>query len=338
MKKYICLLLILTSSFVSAQIKGNATTISRQNIMSTTDLGNANIYGNQVRDFRQQNLIPNPVITLDVKALNNVIADSYTAVFNVIQIGETSEETNNLMKERIAKIKSELLSKGIYEKDFVIDVISFVPVYETVVEKKLFSKKYNEVPKGFELQQNIHIKFTKVNQFEKILSACADNEIYNLVKVDYFINDIQAVYKNLRIAILKVLKEKQQFYSDLGFDLKIYTPTIADTKYCYFPREFYKNYQAFNSISLEALNKKRGVLSAKKQTSYYYDPISYKDYDVVINPSIVEPVIQVGMEIKLQYSPKPEEPKPIEKEVIKNKYFVISNDGAINIKELKLEN
>ncbi len=338
MKKYICLLLILTSSLVSAQIKGNATTISRQNIMSTTDLGNANIYGNQVRDFRQQNLIPNPVITLDVKALNNVIADSYTAVFNVIQIGETSEETNNLMKERIAKIKSELLSKGIYEKDFVIDVISFVPVYETVVEKKLFSKKYNEVPKGFELQQNIHIKFTKVNQFEKILSACADNEIYNLVKVDYFINDIQAVYKNLRIAILKVLKEKQQFYSDLGFDLKIYTPTIADTKYCYFPREFYKNYQAFNSISLEALNKKRGVLSAKKQTSYYYDPISYKDYDVVINPSIVEPVIQVGMEIKLQYSPKPEEPKPIEKEVIKNKYFVISNDGAINIKELKLEN
>lgn len=340
MKKYICFLLLIVSTFVSAQIKGNATTISRQNVMSTTDLGNANIYGNQIRNFRQQNLTPNPVITIDVKALNNVIADSYTAVFNIIQIGETSEETNNLMKERIAKVKSELLSNGILEKDFVIDVISFVPVYETVIEKKLFSKKYNEIPKGFELQQNIHIKFTKVNQFEKILSACADNEIYNLVKVDYFINDIQSVYKNLRVEILKTLKEKQQFYNDLGFDLKIYTPTIADTKYCYFPREFYKNYQAFNSISLEAIKKRRGILTAKKQTSYYYDPISYKDYDVVINSSIVEPVIQIGMEIKVQYVPKPEkpEPKPIEKEVIKNKYFVISNDGAINVKELKLEN
>ncbi len=340
MKKYFCIILLLSCSFVSAQIKGNATTISRQNVISATDLGNANIYGNQIRNFRQQNLTPNPVITIDVKALNNVIADSYTAVFNIIQIGETSKETNNLMKERIAKVKSELLSKGILEKDFVIDVISFVPVYETVIEKKLFSKKYNEVPKGFELQQNIHIKFTKVNQFEKILSACADNEIYNLVKVDYFINDIQAVYKKLRVEILKTLKEKQQFYSDLGFDLKIYTPTIADTKYCYFPREFYKNYQAFNSISLEALKKKRGILTAKKQTSYYYDPISFKDYDVVINSSIVEPVIQIGMEIKLQYVPKPEkpEPKPVEKEVIKNKYFVISNDGAINVKELKLEN
>jgi uncharacterized protein YggE len=335
------LALFLINTFSYSQIKGNATTISRQNIMSEKALGNANIYGNQVSSFRQHNLVPNPTITIEVKALNNVVADSYTAVFNMVQIGETSEETNRLMNERVTKVKTALLANGILETDFIIDVISFVPVYETVVERKLFSKKYNEVPKGFELQQNIHIKFTKVNQFEKILSACANNEIYNLVKVDYFIEDIQAVYTKLRQEILKTLKEKQQFYSDLGFNLKTYNPIIADTKYCYFPKEFYKNYQAFNSISLEAIKKPRGIVSVKKQTSYYYDPISFKDYDIVINASIVEPVIQIGMEIKLQYSPKPIEPKapePIEKEVIKNKYFVISNDGAINIKELKLEN
>jgi len=242
------------------------------------------------------------------------------------------------MNDRMNKVKSTLLSKGIPAKDFVIDVISFVPVYETVVERKLFSKKYNEVPKGFELQQNLHIKFNKVEQFESILSACANNEIYNLVKVDYFINDIQAVYKRLRVEILKILKDKQQFHSDLGFDLKDYKPLIADMEYCHFPKEFYKNYQAYNSISLEAIKKNKGVITAKKQTSYYYDPISFKDYDMVINPSIVEPVVQIGMEIKLQYHPKPKEQKPIEKEVVKNKYFVISNDGAINVKELKLEN
>lgn len=338
MKHQILIPLLLIALFGQAQIKGNASTISRQNIMSSEELGNATIYGKRIQNFRHQNLSPNAVITIDVKALNNVIADSYTAVFNVTQIGETSEETNRLMNDRVAKVKSTLLSKGILPKDFVIDVISFVPVYETVVERKLFSKKYNEVPKGFELQQNLHIKFNKVNQFESILSACANNEIYNLVKVDYFINDIQAVYKRLRVEILKILKEKQQFHNDLGFDLKSYKPLIADVEYCHFPKEFYKNYQAYNSISLEAIKKKKGIITAKKQTSYYYDPISFKDYDVVINPSIVEPVVQIGMEIKLQYHPKPKEQKPIEKEVVKNKYFMISNDGAINIKELKLEN
>ncbi|WP_452221861.1 SIMPL domain-containing protein [Lacinutrix salivirga] len=332
-------LLFVSSMFAQAQIKGNAT-ISRQNVITQDELGNAAVYGNSVRNFRTQNLVPNPVITIDVKALNNVIADSYTAVFNMVQIGETSEETNRLMNERVAKVKSMLLSKGVFGKDIVIDVISFVPVYETVVERKLFSKKYNEVPKGFELQQNLHIKFTKVNQFESILSACANNEIYNLVKVDYFIDNIKAVYTQLRAEMLTVLKEKQQFYSDLGFDLKQYNITVAENEYCFFPREFYKNYQAFNSISLEAIKNPKGIVSVKKQTSYYYDPISFKDYDAVINASIVEPVVQFGMELKLQYVLKPKEktPEPVEKEIIKNKYFVISNDGDIKVKELKLEN
>ncbi|MBU2940044.1 SIMPL domain-containing protein [Lacinutrix sp. C3R15] len=335
MKKFIITtLIILYTATNFAQIKGNAISISRQNIASK-DLGNGYVYGNNYNHFTSANLIPNPTINLEVKALSNIIASSYTAVFNVTQIGKTSEETNNLIKERTQKLKSDLAAKGLLTNDFIIDVISFVPVYETIVEKKLFSKKYVEVPKGFELQQNIHIKFTKVNQFETILAACANNEIYNLVKVDYFIDNLQEVYKQLRIEILKELKVKQEFYKNLGFNLIEYTPIIADNKYCYFPRDFYKNYQAFNSVSMEALKKNRGVYQVKKQTSYYYDPISFRDYDVVINPSIVEPVIQIGMEIKLQYTPKPKQEKSTEKEVIKNKYYIISPDGSIDIKEIK---
>lgn len=340
MKHSIYLVLLLCFSFSSAQIKGNATTISRQNVIHAESLGNANTYGNNLKTFRQRNLMPNPVITIDVKALNNIVADSYTAVFNLVQIGETAEATNKLMNERVNSVKNSLATQGIVSNDIIIDVISFVPVYETVVEKKLFSKTYTEVPKGFELQQNLHIKFKKVNQFEKILATCAKNEIYNLVKVDYFINNIEAVYTKLRVEILKTLKEKKQFYNDLGFDLTNYKPTMADIKYCHFPKEFYKNYQAFNSISLEVLKQNKGVIKAKKQTSYYYDPLSFKTYDIVINSSIVEPVIQIGMEIKLQYREKPETPKPIEKvkEVIRNKYFVLSKDGELIAKELKLEN
>jgi len=46
------------------------------------------------------------------------------------------------------------------------------------------------------------------------------------------------------------------------------------------------------------------------------------------------------MEIKLQYVEKPKEKKqePIEKEVIKNRFFMVSDEGTINVKELKLEN
>ena len=56
-----------------------------------------------------------------------------------------------------------------------------------------------------------------------------------------------------------------------------------------------------------------------------------------MNPSILEPVVQVGMDLKLQYNLKPKEQKqPIKKEIeTKHKYYVITPDGSIDIKELK---
>ncbi|WP_299526445.1 SIMPL domain-containing protein [Winogradskyella sp.] len=335
------LLFLLSYNLIIAQHKGNynqiTREISRQNILSS---GNATIYNPAIQHRTNKVLQPSNVLTIDVKALQNVSATTYTAVFNLSQIGPTAEATNSLMKERIDNIKKRLNSIGITEKDIALDVISFVPVYEVEVTKKLFSKTYTEVPKGFELQQNIHIQFTKTNQFESILEACAKSEVYNLVKVDYFIENIQEVYKNLQEKLLSLIEDKKSYYNTLGFNLSEYDIKIADDKYCYFPKDFYQSYQAYNSISFEALKKDRGITSAKKQTSYYYQPLTYENYDIVINPSILEPVVQIGMNIKLVFIPKPKVQKqqPITKTEIDHKYYVISPNGTIDVKELNTKN
>ncbi len=335
------LLLIFSCCYLTAQHKGNynqiTRDISRQNILTS---GNAQIYNPVIQQQIYKVLNPSNVLTIDVKALQNVSATTYTAIFNVSQIGPTAEKTNQLLKERIDSIKYRLNSKGVNQKDIVIDVISFVPVYEVEVTKKLFSKTYTEVPKGFELQQNIHIQFTKTNQFEAILEACAKSEVYNLVKVDYFIEDIQTVYKNLQDQLLKLIESKKAYYKALGFDLTQYNIAIADDKYCYFPKDFYQSYQAYNSVSFDALKKGKAISTAKKQTSYYYQPLTYESYDVVVNPSILEPVVQIGMNIKLLFTPKPKEKKeqPISKTEIDHKYYVISPNGTIDVKELNTKN
>ena len=328
-------LFILTPSF--AQHMGNYNNddfqISRQNIALS---GNANIYNPTVQQQINKVLNPSANLIIDVKALQNVKAVTYTAVFNLSQIGQTAEEANRLINERIDGVRTKLKSQGILEKNIIIDVISFVPNYEVEVQKKLFSKTYTEVPSGFELQQNIHIQFSSTNQFEDILTACAQSEIYNLVKVDYFIENIAEVYKNLQTQLLKLIEEKKAYYKLLGFNLDNYDVYIADDKYCYFPKDFYRSYQAFNSTSFEALKKDKGVTTVKKQTSYYYEPLSYQNYDVVINPAILEPVIQIGMNIKLQFNPKPKEDltKPVAKTELVHKYYVVSPNGTIDIKEL----
>lgn len=337
MKKYLfaTVLFLFISGTLNAQHKGNYDDlISRQNILQS---GNATIYNPTVQHQINKTLNPSTTILIDVKALQNVQATTYTAIFNVSQIGATAENTNALMASRINKIKNKLKNIGILEKDFSLDVISFVPNYEIEVQKKLFSKTYTEVPNGFELQQNIHIRFTKTNQFEAILTACAESEIYNLVKVDYYIENITEVYHNLQTQLLKLIEDKKNYYKALGFDLATHNVAVADDKYCYFPKDFYQSYQAFNSVSFEAINKSKGVTTVKKQTSYYYQPLSYENYDVVINPSILEPVVQIGMNIRLQFTPKPkvEQPEPIVKTETKHKYFVVSPNGTIDIKELQ---
>ncbi len=335
-------MLLFCASTLMAQHRGNYNQqdISRANI--ATSMGNSVLYNPAATGPVHKNLNPLTNLTIEVKGLQNVQATSYTAIFNLSQIGETAEEANQLAKGRIEAVKAALIGQGIVAKDFVLDVISFVPVYEVQVEKKIFSKKYNEVPKGFELQQNIHIRFTKTSQFENILSACAKNEIYNLVKVDYFIEDVAAVYKNLQTKLLALVQEKKDYYELLGFDMNDYTVAIADDKYCHFPKDFYKSYQAYNSISFEALKlkKNQGVTEAKKQTSFYYEALSYGAYDVVVNGAILEPVVQMGMHIKLLYIKKPPkaDPKPEVKIETKHKYYVVAPDGTIDIKELQTDN
>jgi len=278
---------------------------------------------------------PSPIILLKTDVLMNVKSKNYTAVFNVSQVGATAEGANNLMNNRINAVKKGLLELGLAEESIHIDMISFVPVYEIEIEKKLFSKTYNEVPKGFEIQKNIHINFLKNETFENILSLCAQNEIYNLVKVDYFVEDIEKVYAKMQEKALEVIKSKKEFYQSIGIDFEKYDMVFAESRNVSTPHESYSNYQAFNSISVEAVRQKKGLKEVKKQKSVYYNPISYKKFDTVINPVINEPVVQFTLSLQMQFSPKPKE--AVTKEVIKEttKYYMITPEG--NFKQLKLE-
>lgn len=311
------LLMILFPMYLMAQHAGN------QNYVAT----------NSRAHVRAAN--PSPYVGVEVNALMNVKASSYTAVFNVSQVGSTSDSTNNLINERIEKIVNGVMELGLEEKDIHIDMISFVPVYEVEVEKKLFSKTYNEVPKGFELQKNIHINYTQPGILDDIITLCADNEIYDLVKVDYFVEDLEAIYDSLQQSALRVIESKRSFYKAIGIDFEKFDMIFSEKRAAITPHDAYSHYTAYNSISLDAVKQKKGLKEVKKQKSLFYNPISYKNFDVVINPTINEPVVQFTLNVKINYSPKPKEPKTVQVEVPKNKYYVLMEDGRLQ--ELKVE-
>jgi len=269
-------------------------------------------------------------LTFSVKGLSNVRPDAYVAIFNLNQVGKTTEEVSTLMDQRINSALSELSKKLTLET--VVDMVSFVPVYEIEVEKKLFNKKtYNEVPAGFEVQKNIHIKFTKLNDLNLIIAVMAMNEIYELVRVDCFANNLDGVKKELQTKAQNMLKEKFKNYQLLlGEKLENSRQQLGDGFKVVLPIEMYKSYTAYKSTSLN-LRKSEQIKESDKSQVLYYQPVLDKEFDFVVNPTVLEPVIQVMYEVKLMVTrdktPQPivEAPKPVPTK----EYFLITPSGDV---------
>jgi uncharacterized protein YggE len=266
---------------------------------------------------------PGKNLLVTATGMANVKADSYVALFNVTQSGKTAEEVNALMDSRINQSLEQIRKRT--NTEALVDMVSFVPIYEYEADKKIFSKKtYNEVPVGFELKKNIHIKYSNPNDLNDIIGILTASEIYDLVRVDYFSNNLEVIKKDLMTKARTMMQEKLKTYQLLlGIKLDSLDKLVTDGYRAVLPVEMYKSYQAYNSTSLN-VTKAKSVNQADKSTTLYYQPILDKEFDFVINPIVFEPVIQVMYEIKFNVALEKERPVNPQKE-----YILVTANGEL---------
>lgn len=155
---------------------------------------------------------------IEVKALSNEKPTGFVAIFAVSQAGETAEETDRLFNERYQKFAKALEGFGVKSQNIYVDMISFVPKYEYVSEKKIFSKKtYIEIPKGFLMQKNIHIRYDREAQLDQLVTAAASCEIYDLVKIEYQTESPDKIYQKLRTEAMRYVKQQIETYKNMGY-------------------------------------------------------------------------------------------------------------------------
>jgi uncharacterized protein YggE len=240
-----------------------------------------------------------------VSTLMNVRASEYVAILGVAQVAPTIDSANVMINSRIDDFANGLSRMGLRKSDLYIDLISQVPVYEYEVENKLFSRTYNEVPRGFDLKKNVHISYSRPDQLDDILLEAAKHEIYDIVKVDYVINNMESIYDSLRSVATRLMGKKIRDFEKLGVKLVPMYQTIAENRTSVYPSERYSAYSAFNSTSLREVKKpligSASVNVAEKPVTLYYNRLPYHDYDIVINPQIVEPAVQFSYKLMMKY-------------------------------------
>lgn len=269
--------------------------------------------------------IQNDMLVLEVNAMMNATADSYLAIFHIVQLGQTAEEADSLMSERVYGFTQRVERDGVKEKDVFTDMLSFIPVYEVEATRKLFSTTYQEVPAGFEIQKNIHVRFRDARVLDKLVTAAAKEEIYDLVKVDYFVEQQSACYDTLRMFATKLLQQKLENFEKLGLKVKESHRNAAEQNGAFFPLDRYTAYQTRTQSSLNSRRKGQVVNDVRRPQTLFYNKVPYGNFDIVLHAEITEPPVQYTYNLTLQCALPPNVKEKEVKEMIK--YIWITDKG-----------
>ncbi len=253
---------------------------------------------------REQNIMSGGNdLVINISVLNNASPTSYTAIFHLNQAGKKVSELDSLLQMRVNKFMKMGATMGIKEKDFYLDMIALVPIFQR--EKKLFSNTYTEIPKGFEMQKNLHVRYKNPEQLDKLFTMAAQCEIYDLIKVEYHCDTIQQANYRIRQKAEEVLKVKLAHLKKTGISLDTNFRTINEFQRQYFPVDQYIPYQplAISAIEDEAnISTKDGAPVRPNRTTLFHNAISTNGFDAILNPSPLQPSIQMVYSMEVRYT------------------------------------
>lgn len=240
-----------------------------------------------------------------VHVLYNAAPSSYMAIFHMNQAGKKVQDIDSLMSKRVAKLIAQSHSIGLKKEDFYTDMIALVPIFEK--EKKTFGKNYTQVPKGFEMQKNLHVRYKNAAQLDALFTLAAQCEIYDLIKVEYFFDSTEMANQILKNKAVQVLNQKMKNYKQMGIALDTNFRMVQEQRHQFFPIDEYMPYQPLAVSTLEAdentdPNKTGSSMPVSAQrTTMFYNQVSTDGFDAVINPSPLTPSIQFVYNLDVRY-------------------------------------
>lgn len=131
-------------------------------------------------------------------------------------------------------------------------MISSAPTYEYEIEKKVFSEYiYSEPPVGLKPKQDLHIRVKEASQLNELIILLSNGEVYDLVRMDYYISNLKAVKKELMTKIRAASTRRQELYeTTLGESFTTVEKKITDGFAQISLSRQYKSYEAYDSVSL----------------------------------------------------------------------------------------
>lgn len=237
---------------------------------------------------------------LEASVLMNVRADEHVAVFAVQHECATVAECNRKMDATVASFLQSLAPLGVKPGETYVDFAAQNKIYGF----KVAGSVAREELVGFELKKNVSVHYRDRDLLDRLVIAAAASNIFDLVKVDYVVRDTAAVHERLMEEAARVLKQKAARYEKL-FGARLHGPpqVYAERPSVHYPTELYDSYAAYEAESVDySYDRERyTVQRARKSRTFFFNPLTADGFDSVLNPVVIEPVVQFTLYLKVKY-------------------------------------
>lgn len=279
-------------------------------------IGGNQVYGNHnnnyVNSFNQS--IQKTTITstdstlnLNARILLNKEADTYLLTVGVNQEAKTAIDCNKMINARIKSLKAALLPLGIKKDDIYVDFISQTKIYDY----EIGDKQAEQHAVGYEIKKNINIRMDDIDLIDQLVERSAEQEIFDIIKVEYIDNNIQATYNQMyKEAIVFIKSRKKLFLETSSVELTDASRVLGDNFYAVYPKSQYKRYEAFetSNINVYRAHYSDDYISkeTRKQATYYYEGVPTSGFDKIINASSPRIGIQYVLNLSMVFEIKKE--------------------------------
>jgi uncharacterized protein YggE len=274
----------------------------------------AQIGGNQVYQSNSSHYDRDPAESLSIysndstliitsRVLMNQEADHYLLTVGVNQFGKTVIEANNGLTIRIDNVLKKIKRLGVNDSDISIDFISETKQYDHVSA----NDKITEFFDGFSIRKNIIIKVDELTKIDAIIQFCSEEEIHDIIKVDYVSSDLEMINDKLFEEALKINQKKRDRFAAIStIQLTGESRLSSDKFMIYYPKNHYKKYnEAFESTLSESQYNSHLAKRVRKETTYFYDGVETElGVDKIIDETSPTVGIQYVLEIQVVYKLK----------------------------------
>jgi uncharacterized protein YggE len=237
---------------------------------------------------------------VEASVLMNVKPDEFVAVFGLMQEGASVEECVQKMDASVKQFAEKLAALGITADDLFVDFVAQHKIYGF----ELMGDVAREKLVGFELKKNVSIRYRDRTLLDKLVSAAAALQIFDLIKVDCLVRDTERVQEQLIEEAARIIKQKSNRYERLlGIKLQPPAQVFAERTGVYYPGEMYDFYTAAGSEVVDATfsRQRYATQTARKSRTFFLNALDADGFDSVIDPGVIEPAVQFTIYLKLKY-------------------------------------